>query len=79
MVRRWAVTYLDDQDAIFGEEAGCIMQDRYHRIQTVNACRKPERWFVGKFAGEPRHIRSIHIGWIADDKRRARSSSADIF
>jgi len=62
-----AVAHLDDQDAIFGEEAGCIMQDRYHRIQTVGARRKAERRLVTEFGRQIRHFLLVDIGRIADN------------
>ena len=64
---RLAQANLDDQDSVIGEEAACIMQDRYHRIQTVDARRKPQRRFVAEFRRERVHFLATDIRWIADD------------
>lgn len=64
---RLTVANFDDQHPIIREEARCIMQDRYHRIQTVSACREAEFRLVGEFGRQVCHILKVYVRRIADD------------
>ena len=59
---------LADEYSIAGQKSRCIMQDQFHRIQTVIARRQSELGLVPKLLWQNIHILAIDVRRIADDQ-----------